>query len=121
MSEALAPKLEKLPADAWARAGAVMNDDHFNKRGRISQAELDRLQAEYLAAGGEIELIQIGVTGENNNQFNGRVVNRNASKFSQAEREAHAKAGSRAPAPTPGQVWNNPGRHATRQAAEAAA
>ena len=225
MSTDLAPIAEStLPADIWARSAAELNDHHFNVKGRISQPELDRLEAEFFAAGGEIQSIPTGVSGEDSSQFNNRVVainaisqlstdeqkkhvsERNAKiyaadaglvaviavnmpavqttrqlceickchpdrldrilrtyfaddetakpfmRFSREDREAHivkeypAIAGSMGlrqaaatlhvsmnelkrvialyrlkPAPTTAQVWNNPGRPATREAAEAAA
>ena len=94
MSTDLAPKPEPtLPADAWARAGKVMNDDHFNTKGRISQAEIDEALAAYLAAGGEIQVIPMGKTGEASSEFNNRTVAvSSGSKFSLTERTEHAQA-----------------------------
>lgn len=225
MSTDLAPKPEPAPpsADAWVRSGDELND-HFKARGRITQAEIDRLEAEFFANGGEIQQITTGESGQDSSQFNNRTVailgasqfstdeqkkhvrERNAKiyaadaglvaviavnmpavqttrqlceickchpdrldrilrtyfaedemakpfmRFSREDREAHivreypAIAGSMGlrqaaatlhvsmnelkrvialhrlkPAPTPAQAWNNPGRPATRQAAEAAA
>jgi len=70
-----------------------MVEHHFNVKGRISQAELDRMEAEYLAAGGCIQAIPLGVSGEDSSQFNNRTVAVNpVSKFSTSEQREHAKA-----------------------------
>lgn len=186
MSTDLAPIAEStLPADIWARSATELNDYHFNVKGRISQAELDQLEAEFLAKGGEIQAIPTGVSGEDSSQFNNRIVNRStafqrcgADPHSPEEKVAHeskrleriysgdsalvAKIAVALPTihqkkdlaalcdcsedrvqrilrtyfsddplaqpflrnsrgATPAQAWNNPGRPATREAAEAAA
>lgn len=92
MSTDLAPIPEPaLPADAWARSAEELNDHHFKVKGRISQAEIDRLEAEFLAAGGEIQAIPTGVSGEDSSQFNNRTVAiLGPSQFSTAEQIAHA-------------------------------
>lgn len=93
MSTDLAPKPEPAPpsADAWVRSAEEL-DDHFKAKGRISQAELDRLEAEFLAAGGCIQSIPNGVSGEDSSQFNNRTVAiLGPSKFSTAEQKQHAK------------------------------
>lgn len=78
MSTDLAPKSEPAPpsADAWEEVAAELNKHHFNVKGRISQAEIDRLEAEFFAAGGQIQTIPTGVSGEDSSQFNNRIVNR---------------------------------------------
>ena len=88
MSTDLAPIAEPaLPADAWARSAEELNDHHFKVKGRISQAEIDRLEA----AGGEIQAIPTGVSGEDSSQFNNRTVAiLGPSQFSTAEQIAHA-------------------------------
>lgn len=93
MSTDLAPIAEStLPADIWARSATELNDHHFNVKGRISQPELDRLEAEFLAKGGEIQEIPTGVSGEDSSQFNNRTVAVNpVSKFSTEEQRQHAK------------------------------
>lgn len=94
MSTDLAPIAESaLPADIWARSATELNDYHFNVKGRISQAEIDRLEAEFFAKGGEIQAIPTGVSGEDSSQFNNRTVAVNpVSKFSTTEQIQHAKA-----------------------------
>lgn len=92
MSTDLAPKPEPAPpsADAWVRSGDELND-HFKARGRITQAEIDRLEAEFFAKGGEIQAIPTGVSGEDSSQFNNRTVAiLGPSQFSTAEQIAHA-------------------------------
>jgi|GEM_PF-5439199 len=93
MSTDLAPIAEPaLPADIWARSATELNDYHFNVKGRISQAELDQLEAEFLAKGGEIQAIPTGVSGEDSSQFNNRTVAVNpVSQFSTAEQRQHAR------------------------------
>lgn len=94
METDLAPKSEPtLPADAWARCATEMVEHHYNAKGRISQAELDRLEAEFFANGGCIQPIPTGVSGEDSSQFNNRTVAVNpVSKFSTSEQRQHAKA-----------------------------
>ena len=92
MSTDLAPIAEPtLPADIWARSATELNDHHFNVKGRITQSEIERLEAEFLARGGCIQAIPTGVSGEDSSQFNNRTVAvLGTSKFSTAEQIAHS-------------------------------
>lgn len=87
METDLAPiQEETLPADSWANADLAI-EHHYRIPGRITQAELDRMEAEFLARGGCIEEIAAGVSAEVS-LFNGRPVG-GSSMFLPEERIAH--------------------------------
>lgn len=89
MQTDLAPKDEPIiPADDWVRAGQALNE-HATWKGRMTQAELERLEAEYLANGGEIRQIPMGVSAEIVMFNNCPVVASQNSPFSHEERCAH--------------------------------
>ena len=93
MSTDLAPiEQATLPADAWVHSGAAL-DFHVSHKGRIQQSELDILQAEFLAKGGQVQEIPRGVSSESI-KFNNRIVlgANPRSPFNKEERERHAKA-----------------------------
>lgn len=87
METDLAPiQEETLPADSWAKADQAL-EQHYRIPGRITQAELDRMEAEFLARGGCIQEIAAGVSAEVS-LFNGRPVG-GASVYLPEERIAH--------------------------------
>jgi hypothetical protein len=64
MESTLAPIPEPtLPADVWADSAAELTK-HLNIRGHIRQSDLERLEAEYLAAGGQVQQIAFGVSAQ---------------------------------------------------------
>jgi hypothetical protein len=73
MDTDLAPIPEQiLPADSWIRAGDALSR-YYQQPGRITQDELERREAEYLARGGVIQRIPIGRSAEVS-EFNNRAV-----------------------------------------------
>lgn len=92
MSTDLAPiEINTLPADAWIHSGAAL-DHHAGQKGRITQADIDRSRAEFLARGGQIQVIPQGVSVDTV-FFNNRVVMGATpqSPFTRDERIRHAK------------------------------
>ena len=72
METDLAPIPEQsIPADIWAQSADVLSR-YYQMPGRISQAELDALEASYLAGGGIIQRIPIGLSADTPT-FNNRI------------------------------------------------
>lgn len=90
MNTNLAPAPEQhIEGDAWQRSGDAL-DEHSRMRGRISQGDLERMEAEFLASGGRISEIPMGISSETDSHFNNTVVASNTKAVAMYEaRAAH--------------------------------
>lgn len=87
MKTDLAPVQEQaIPADSWVHADQAI-EQHYRIPGRITQADIDRMAADFLASGGRIQEVETGVSGEVS-LFNNRPVGGGA-QFLPEERIAH--------------------------------
>lgn len=94
MSTDLAPIAEPaLPADAWETSAAALNEHHAQSRG-FNQSTLEQLEAEFLAAGGKIQVIPAGMSGMPYITYNNCPVAKQLpfSSFSRTEQDAHQAA-----------------------------
>lgn len=91
----LAPVPETvIPADAWIHAPAEL-EVHEGRKGCVTQLDLERMEAEFLARGGAIQEIPIGVSSDFFVSFNNSPIsvnkNRN-SPYTPTERQQHMEA-----------------------------